>query len=530
LRFQQGWRQEVTALREDRPVREKRRLPQARKAWIDLSTTPLPDDVKRSRMPSGGLKRDYVWADGFQALADITRPGEQVSAFVIKLYQKGRRADISPMQKDFFLTVGATFDMLSVMVPGVMTMKSFGMAAALVAKVLRNETVSPADIMNMNSVFRNVMDLRASPDGGSIMRTEDGNVEQITSKRALQDPERVTALYFQKVFDASSRSAGSDTSSNMLAAVEEGTKGAVGAPLRPLPSYGESVGAQGETGNELGPDARGGGRVAQLSEAIGQAADQPDKRLTIGREGAGDMPPENAQRQRGQVLEPQRTPPESSRALSSGAIDKEGVAGVFVDTSHGFKDLPAPLDYALVDDIPLCLQPDERASYRWQQLPLSWYRAAVMPENAEPLVAQAGPSWASAGTGDASRASRLAGEVTEHAIFTVDNRDYVTIDGHAYAVRNVTPFSLQVYKPSDVSLPPLPVENWNSAWRFKPLLSRHRSEIVQAPGGDGYIRVNNKKYLTVGNKVMQSQRARIYPMDQWQDAHRGTPGLLPRAL
>jgi hypothetical protein len=507
LRVQHGWREEAQVMIEDRPAREKRRLPQAQMAWMDLSTTPLPDDVKRTYRPGGWFRRDYVWADGFQALADITRPGEQVAAFALTLYEKGSQADISPAQKDFFLTVGATFDMLSVMVPGVMAMKSFGTASELVAKALRNETVSPSDIMNMNNVFRNVMDLRASPDGGSIVRTEDGNVARVAPKQVLKDPERVTALYFQKAFDASSRSIGSGTSSGMLA--EELARGTVAVQVLPLPSYGESIAAPDEIGSKTGPEARGGALGAQSSEVMGRAVDRPDKRRTVDRTQAGDMRSEDAQRQPEQVLEPQGVPPESGRPSSTGANGEEGVAAVSADTSHGFKDLPAPLDYALVDGIPLCLLPDEHASYSWQQLPLAWYRAAVVPENAEPLFPQAGPSWARAGTDDGSHARMLAGEVGKDAIFTVNSRDYVTIDGHAYAVRNVSPFSLQVYKPTDVSLPPLPVEKWNGAWRFKPLLSRHRSEIGHAPGVDGYIRVNNKKYLIMGNKVIQTQRARI---------------------
>ena len=469
----------------DRPALEKWRSPAVHQAWFVGSTTPLPDDVKIKPLPSWSFKRDHVWADGFQALADVTRPGERVADFAVQLYDASSQPDLSSRQKDVFLTIGATFDMLSVMVPGVMPMKSFGIVAGLVAKTLRNDTISATDLLDMNNVFRNVMDMRTGRDGGSMVRKEDGNIEQVAPKRVLLDPEGVTGLYFQKVFGASSPpSEISETAPKMLAEAFPEVPPEVEPDEVPIEAHGKVV-------------------VDRGSAMLAPAVARPDSRVSVGREGADDMAAGEAQQlgapPEGQLL----GPPDPDQLSSPEALANRAVGGADAATSHPWKDLPSPLDYAMVDGIPLCLQPDDQVAYTWQQLPLSWYRARVLPEDPHPLFAQAGPSLAT------GRVEALRPRSLPDAIFTVNHRDYVTIDGYAYAIRDVSPYSLQVYKPTDVSLPPLPVEHWNSAWRFKTILSRHVSEIAQAPGEDGYIRVNNKKYLTVGDKIVQTQRARI---------------------
>ena len=443
------------------PAIQKRRLPSTRVTRRALSPTHTPnallaDDVVTIRLPDWSYRTNYELPDIFTALAQITRPGQQLALLVEQIYNAGNSHALTSQQRDVLLTAGAIFDLISVTVPGVMAMKMVGTVSDLVSKALRDEPITAADVLDLNSTFRNVMDMRLHPDHTSVKSIDEIPPESVARRHSLNNPDFITQLYFRKSFPPRP-----DKREPISSAAAE---------KLPAKSQAELPGK---------PD------TIEIASDIQVAA----KSITVSLNGADEA--------QSQAEQPPR---KLSLPLTVPRVHVAAAPSRKIPLLDGSRQPPlkplAPLLYAAVDGIPVLPRRNDAGQYAWHELDRSWYEIRVLqPDTRQRALNRA-----------------IKTQAQGDQLFTIGDQDYVTIDAHSYAIRDLSPTALQVFNPFDVSLPSIPVEKWRGTWRFKPLTPVAVPQVDPRIGSDGYIRVNNERYLVLDGIVVATDHA--YIMDE----------------
>jgi len=386
--------------------------------WVTPSLQ--TDDVVSERIQAWRFRSDNDLADAFAALSNMSRPEEHVTALAEKLYEASTDASLTSEQRDIFKTTGATFDLLSIFAPHVWIMKTAETAGGIVAKALRNETISPQDILDINGAFKGVVDQgvqNAIAHQNTVWRTMDQT--KAYKPGILKEPRNsdlITQLYFQKTFGAAKK----EKPKTLLRENQRGSFTKL-SPARPSLSGESPAPAVSVTHDEvvISLDAHAV-RTAPASQTIAlQKAPpaQPSASASLS-ETKAVLPDivDSAANDAGEEESAEFS--DSADGELSEAADKISmkvrsalIAGETLPERHwsdvgtatlALRDraraaalrrkaqikidiankVPPPLSYASSDGIRLLLQADETGRVAWRILPNVWYRAAVaVPEN-----------------------------------------------------------------------------------------------------------------------------------------------------
>ena len=517
------------------------------------------DDVVSERIHAWRWRTDYQLADAFSALSNMSRPGEQVAALAKKLYEAGSDESFTSEQRDIFQTTGATFDLLSIFVPHVWIMKTVGTAGGIVAKALRNETITAQDVLDINGAFKGVVD-----QGVQSALTHQTAVWGLSGRAPSKYPgflkaprytDLITHLYFEKNFGLLKKNNENDPllaypqeslmelspakpplsralpdipaavpDNHVLISLDEpvirtapvrqtiilqkalpvqspvATGLSEAEPVLPVVVEAAANEVLEIANDELSGAANSEHSAVEDSEPSGAADSEPS--------GAGDS--ENSEsanplsmKARPALITVEALPERRWSDVSRETLALRGRARAAILRGKTQIEIdmaskaPPPLSYASSDGIHLLLQADEAGRVAWRTLPREWYRAAVIAPD------------------------------DQMGVFSINDQEYVSIDDHTYAVRDISETALQVFNPADVSLPPLSVASVGGRWRFNLMLNESVDGILTEAGIDGFIRVNNKKYVRIGEEVFEVERSSIADEERIADVAQSIMEPLP---
>jgi len=448
-------------------TRLRRRIPSL---YFDSTTvTPSPSatssssDVVSVRIQTFHVRSHYDLADGFEAIAQVARPGTQAAAFISGQYRKGQTSNATRDGEEALQAIGSSFDSLSLFLPHVWILKSVGNGASIIAKSLRNQSVTASDMLDVNSAYKGVTDLVIQHS--LLVRTElnktPGRTNAASEKSSQAAPLSLPTL---------------SATANVLPPRRAVPQANQGMPI----VIADGPLLEGHTREDIGEDV------------VRDVVEHMQEHIA---EHTAEHKAEHTREPIRKVVTLQKAPPLAidDNVAEGGALRDSAPGGVRGDTAigeqHGLKsDLLKPARYVTIGQVPLLRQADSSGHLVWQAPPLAWYRANIIDP---------------------------AGGDT---LFSVGEQDYVSIEGAVYAVRDIADASLQVFNPADVALPPLPVEARAGKWRFmtiseNSIVDRRVLGIEMNPSNtedsDGFIRINNKKYLMLQGEVIETDRSTI---------------------
>lgn len=156
-------------------------------------------------------------------------------------------------------------------------------------------------------------------------------------------------------------------------------------------------------------------------------------------------------------------------------IDRAGPPGAMRAAS-------SPLSHTMIDAVPIIYVGAEGSlPARWRRVPLSDYAEHV----------------------------QLPEKVKNGRRFNVFGVEFIQLDGHAYPFYQALPDNEFIYSVSHPELPPLPLARQGAVRVLKEPSLVAVQGIPVFPGNDGFIRMNNKRYVMYGQIVVEADRPQL---------------------
>lgn len=454
------------------------------------------DDVKKVALSTYSIKRRYSVADVLKAVGAGARPFSSLATCAIELSAIADGEGLKPSTRRVLRNIADTLDLMTDFIPAANRLKAVAYLAGTVGRLVDGETLTAADLIQLNEISASMLRDRtearskapsAPRDFPGKSRASKGLVRSSLESHRKHDEAKVSgkgwvegnkgAAHFQKEGEDDASVIESDSalvpfnfrrSSHMVDKMLQQRKAEKQAleMIAEAPDEGEAIL---DAGREPPP-------AAKVHENIQRAADKEGAAVSGGGEGVPGARGADAGSAADAVL---------TKPAYKAFTDAENAFFLKIAKKRSFvRDAQFDRWHATVKvgDVPIEQRMDPASGeLTWAQMPLEDYAVNIIaPADAPP-------------------------------IFTQDGVEFVCINGESYPVRELQKGRHFIVKhDADASLPPVPIElDSNADWQVKRPPSRSRVDIKEPVAADGFIRVNNKRYVRLEGKTYEANRARI---------------------